>query len=48
MKTTLCAIAALCIASAHLSAGEPVKIDYEASVLANASSGHFAPYMIGS
>ncbi len=48
MKTTLCAIAALCIASAQLSADEPLKIDYEASVLANASSGHFAPYMIGS
>lgn len=48
MKTTLSAIAAIFITSAAMSAGEPVKIDYDASVLANASTGHFAPYMIGS
>ncbi len=48
MKKTLHAIVALLISSASMYAGEPIKIVYNASVSANASSGKFAPYMIGS
>ena len=44
LKTLLCSLA---IASCGAYAAPPV-IDYEASVLMSASTGHFAPYMIGS
>ncbi|MDE6196803.1 MAG: hypothetical protein K2F91_02925, partial [Muribaculaceae bacterium] len=47
MKHTITIAAAALLCSAA-SAAPTVTLDYEAAVIANASTGDFAPYMIGS
>ncbi len=48
MKRTLYTIALLICCSAASKAASPVVVDYSASIVGNASTGTFAPYLIGS